>query len=70
MFQWLAVPFAMIDPAVGPLTSEGNITAVDWIGEVKPEDYGLWLDYALLLIFGGIPWQVSSLMQLSLQNPQ
>lgn len=32
----------------------------DWIGTVKPEEYGFYLDYGLLLIFGGIPWQVCS----------
>jgi high affinity choline transporter 7 len=30
----------------------------DWIGEVKPIDYGLYIDLLLVLIFGGIPWQV------------
>lgn len=31
---------------------------VDWIGEVKSGEYWSYLDYGLLLIFGGIPWQV------------
>lgn len=31
---------------------------VDWIGKVKPEEYWFYVDYGLLLIFGGIPWQV------------
>jgi len=31
---------------------------VDWIGKVKPEEYWYYVDYGLLLIFGGIPWQV------------
>jgi high affinity choline transporter 7 len=30
----------------------------EWIGEVKPIDYGLYVDLMLVLIFGGIPWQV------------
>jgi high affinity choline transporter 7 len=30
----------------------------EWIGEVKPIDYGLYIDLMLVLIFGGIPWQV------------
>jgi high affinity choline transporter 7 len=33
-------------------------TKEDWIGEVKPIDYGLYVDLMLVLIFGGIPWQV------------
>jgi high affinity choline transporter 7 len=36
-----------------------NSQEVDWIGEVKPEEYGFYLDYGLLLILGGIPWQVN-----------
>jgi len=31
---------------------------VNWIGKVKPEEYWYYLDYGLLLVFGGIPWQV------------
>ena len=30
-----------------------------WIGTVDPADIGVWIDCGLLLIFGGIPWQVS-----------
>lgn len=30
----------------------------DWIGRVETEDYFYYIDYGLLLIFGGIPWQV------------
>ena len=28
-----------------------------WYGEVEPQDVGLWVDYAFLLLLGGIPWQ-------------
>lgn len=31
---------------------------VDWIGTVDPKEYWSYADYGLLLIFGGIPWQV------------
>lgn len=31
---------------------------VDWIGSIKSDEYWSYLDYGLLLIFGGIPWQV------------
>ena len=37
---------ASIDPSVTP-----------WIGEVKPHEWGVWIDYAFLLLLGGIPWQ-------------
>ena len=33
--------------------------AVDWLGSLDPADAGQWVDFYLLLIFGGIPWQVS-----------
>ena len=28
-----------------------------WYGEVAPHEWGLWVDYAFLLLLGGIPWQ-------------
>ncbi|CAD7090438.1 unnamed protein product [Hermetia illucens] len=51
---WLCIPFAWSNEHVQSL-SDMN---VDWIGSVDPQDYWFYLDYGLLLIFGGIPWQV------------
>ncbi|CAH1104314.1 unnamed protein product [Psylliodes chrysocephalus] len=51
---WMCIPFAWLNDHVAPLSS----MEVDWIGEVKREEYFYYIDYALLLIFGGIPWQV------------
>jgi len=34
-------------------------SVVDWIGEVGEDKKWFYVDYGLLLIFGGIPWQVS-----------
>ncbi|KAK2160481.1 hypothetical protein LSH36_132g01006 [Paralvinella palmiformis] len=51
---WLAVPFALHHPAVSDISTTKTI----WLGELEERDAGLWLDSALLLIFGGIPWQV------------
>nr|XP_018911386.1 PREDICTED: high-affinity choline transporter 1 [Bemisia tabaci]XP_018911387.1 PREDICTED: high-affinity choline transporter 1 [Bemisia tabaci] len=51
---WLCVPFAWANPKVLPLASQD----VDWIGEINSEDFWPYVDYGLLLIFGGIPWQV------------
>lgn len=31
---------------------------VDWIGELEPQYLGQYFDYGMLLVFGGIPWQV------------
>jgi high affinity choline transporter 7 len=33
-------------------------TKAEWLGYVAPIDYGLYVDLMLVLIFGGIPWQV------------
>ncbi|CAL8124475.1 unnamed protein product [Orchesella dallaii] len=55
---WLCIPFALTNEAVGSLTDAINDPNIDWLGELKQEDYGQWIDYALLLVFGGIPWQV------------
>ncbi|XP_051166168.1 high-affinity choline transporter 1 [Leptopilina boulardi] len=51
---WMCIPFAWGNPKVLPLSSMD----VDWIGRVDPKEYWSYADYGLLLIFGGIPWQV------------
>lgn len=45
---------------VRPLSS----VDVDWIGVVPPSEYMLYLDTGLLLILGGIPWQVRLALNL------
>jgi high affinity choline transporter 7 len=54
MFQLLSVPFAYQNDAV----SRTALTSSDWIGQVDRADIGEWIDTLLLLMFGGIPWQV------------
>ncbi|XP_011688753.1 PREDICTED: high-affinity choline transporter 1 [Wasmannia auropunctata] len=51
---WMCIPFAWANPKVDSLSSMD----VDWIGKVDREEYWYYLDYGLLLVFGGIPWQV------------
>ncbi|XP_065216726.1 high-affinity choline transporter 1 isoform X2 [Planococcus citri] len=51
---WLCVPFAWANEKVKPLLDQD----VDWIGQVPKDDLWSYIDYGLLLIFGGIPWQV------------
>ncbi|KAI0222413.1 High-affinity choline transporter 1 [Lamellibrachia satsuma] len=51
---WLSVPFAFNHPAVTSISS----TSHKWVGKLETSDIGLWIDSGLLLIFGGIPWQV------------
>ena len=50
----MCIPFAMFNEHVGSLTSQD----VDWIGSVDRREIGYYIDYGLLLVFGGIPWQV------------
>jgi solute carrier family 5 (high affinity choline transporter), member 7 len=52
---WMCIPFAWSNEHVQSLSSMD----VDWIGSVDPKEYWFYLDYGLLLVFGGIPWQVS-----------
>ncbi|XP_066591022.1 high-affinity choline transporter 1 [Prorops nasuta] len=51
---WMCIPFAWANPKVQSLGS----MEVDWIGSVSSQEIWSYLDYGLLLIFGGIPWQV------------
>lgn len=50
----IAAPFSMFHPAV---SFENNLTTKDWLGHVKDEDLGEWVDVMLLVVFGGIPYQ-------------
>ncbi|XP_076457464.1 high-affinity choline transporter 1-like [Babylonia areolata] len=52
---WVSLPFAMTHEAVSPLST--NATEL-WIKTVEPYHAGYYIDCYLVLIFGGIPWQV------------
>ncbi|KAI5703348.1 hypothetical protein M8J75_010686 [Diaphorina citri] len=52
--SWLCVPFAWANDHVMPLSAQ----EVDWVGKIEGKDFWFYLDYGLLLVFGGIPWQV------------
>lgn len=45
----------MMDEKVGSLSP----SEVDWIGEIGDDQLWYYIDNGLLLVFGGIPWQVS-----------
>lgn len=51
---WMCIPFALMNDHVQSLSSMD----VDWIGEIDPKEKWYYIDYGLLLVFGGIPWQV------------
>ncbi|ELU03853.1 hypothetical protein CAPTEDRAFT_131610 [Capitella teleta] len=56
---WLCVPFALTHEAVSSISS--TISGPDgWLGEdnLSGSYIGMYIDSGLLLIFGGIPWQV------------
>lgn len=57
LLQWITIPFALVHEAVGSL----RLNETDWLGSISedtPWVWGEWTDFAVLLIFGGIPWQV------------
>jgi len=51
---WIAVPFAMEHESVGSIVA----TWPQWRGQIDKSELVGWIDSMLLLIFGGIPWQV------------
>ena len=51
----LCIPFAWMHPAV----NQKVLVNQDWLGYVEPSSSGIFIDNYLLLIFGGIPYQVS-----------
>jgi len=64
---WVSVPFAMTNDAVSSITS----TSVGgWLGTWDVESTGVWIDSALLLMFGGIPWQAYFQRVLSSDSPR
>ncbi|RUS81848.1 hypothetical protein EGW08_010371 [Elysia chlorotica] len=52
---WLCVPFSMTHDAVSSITRNNSDA---WLGELTADYAANYVDYGLLLIFGGIPWQV------------
>lgn len=59
---WICIPYASKHENVGNMT----LTSIDWIGEIETSKIWYYIDYGLLLICGGIPWQVSYVYYYSL----
>nr|XP_039250348.1 high affinity choline transporter 1-like isoform X1 [Styela clava] len=55
---WLSIPFAMTNDAVTSISETAYSGPGGWLGEWDSDYTGEWIDFALLLMFGGIPWQV------------
>jgi len=53
---WLSIPFALINDKVDSIAITPDTSG--WLGTWSTPYTGGWIDSALLLIFGGIPWQV------------
>jgi len=59
---FVALPFALYDPAVSNIYTDRIYpddpdSLPSWYGRVSPHEAGEWLDYSLLCLFGGVPWQ-------------
>ncbi|KAG0425312.1 hypothetical protein HPB47_027503 [Ixodes persulcatus] len=52
--KWLCVPFAMFHKAVGKISYPSN----DYLGSLQWKHFGQYCDAMLLLMMGGVPWQV------------
>lgn len=50
----IAAPFSLFHPAV---SFDMQLISEEWLGEIRNEDLGEWVDTMLLIVFGGIPWQ-------------
>ncbi|KAM3183244.1 hypothetical protein ACTXT7_010730 [Hymenolepis weldensis] len=51
---WLSIPFAMTHSAVHSI----SLNSTRWIGSIPASNVALYIDNLLMLILGGIPWQV------------
>ncbi|KAK7913593.1 hypothetical protein WMY93_013804 [Mugilogobius chulae] len=56
---WLCVPFVLTSPYYNSITESAvsKIYQEPWIGQIKLEDAGSWVDNVLLLTIGGICYQ-------------
>ncbi|XP_062383985.1 high-affinity choline transporter 1 [Sardina pilchardus] len=57
---WISVPSALANPAVSDIgvTALKHVHQAAWLGSVDRADMWKWADNLLLLMLGGIPWQV------------
>ncbi|XP_043926879.1 high affinity choline transporter 1 [Protopterus annectens] len=57
---WISIPYALRNPAVTDIgfTAVQYVYQEPWLGTLNSEDVASWIDNFLLLMLGGIPWQV------------
>ena len=63
------MPFALTNEAVTSIVETAQVEGGGWKGHLQGVSWGLYIDFALLLIFGGIPWQVSNHTDLQYPHP-
>ncbi|XP_072171242.1 high affinity choline transporter 1-like [Diadema setosum] len=63
---WLCFPFTVTNPASASIAANSDL----WVGEWDNKYVGVWLDNALLLIMGGVPWQAYFQRALSTKSPK
>ena len=51
---WLSIPYSLENPAVKSMSSDIH----DWVGTIPSDEIGIYIDQGLLLMLGGVPWQV------------
>ena len=51
---FICIPFVATSEYVGDATQTSDV----WLGSISPDQVGPWVDSALLMCLGGIPWQV------------
>ncbi|XP_021349941.1 high-affinity choline transporter 1-like [Mizuhopecten yessoensis] len=61
----LAIPFSIMNPAVDMSHIQDT-----WTGHMEPELIGLYIDTALMLIMGGMPWQALYQRVLACKSPK
>ena len=62
------MPFALTNEAVTSIVETAQVEGGGWKGHLQGVSWGLYIDFALLLIFGGIPWQVSNPLILAIST--
>lgn len=58
LFKVLVIPFAWTSSLTNDVSGFFVNNTSEWIGEIGNNEIGTYTDSFLLLIFGGIPWQV------------
>eukprot|EP00795_Rhopilema_esculentum_P010362 gene10362-19064_t len=60
---WLSTPFIM-------KSEHATVASESWVGTLEKQQVGEWIDLALLLTIGGMPWQAYFQRVLSSKSPE